>query len=353
MRSLLHRKYTGSTNGTNFIFKLEEKFSGYLSGNGIPEKEFHSIAFSNATNAILATLIALDLKPGDKILTTPYTWGGTISGAMHLGLTILFADIHPLTLTLSPDSVESIVKDYPDIKAVIDVDIDGNPSFSREISHILKDKSIPHIIDSASGFGALYDNRPTGFYSDVVIHSFGEAKQISIGEGAILASSSRDLFEKILLCSQHPNRIARDINLDAKHPFALNFRMHPYAAYLLYSGFEDSLKYIQKRRNKIYRILTDISKKSGLNTVCSIGDGYQASFNRILLNDNVPGSKSRLNGLLNARGGIVVASSICSLLFMDPHYSAYYSKQTLIPNACNNAIDALRNVVEIKIRSLR
>jgi len=349
MDSLLDKKYFGSQSGTNYVYKLEKLFNEYMSGNDFNSgREFRSITFCNATNAIYATLLGLNLRPGDSILTTPFTWGGTIAGALQLGLKIVFTDIHPVTLTLHPESVADAMKTYPEIKAVIDVDIYGNPSLSYDISKILSGYNACHIIDSASAFGARLKSKPTGYFGDVVIHSFGESKQVSVGEGAILATHDQLLFENILIRSQHPNRVNRDVSVYAQNPFALNLRIHPYAAYLLYEGFSKSLKRIRSKQDSTFKLLKEITDVSGLPISGDMGDDYLPSFNNIVINLSRFKDLTSIKEILNKKKRIhLVQPPIRQLVTKIPALMRYYRNCDMKTLSDNVALDAIKSVIEI------
>jgi len=334
----------GSQCGTHSIFEVEKKFNKYF------QKEMNSIGMCNATMAIMSVLIALDLKPGDKIVTTPYTWGGTISGALFMGLNIVFADIDPLTLTLSPEAVESKIQLHKDIKLILDVDIHGNPSRSYEINKLANKYNCFHLIDSASGFGAFYKGKPTGFYSDAVIHSFSESKNINVGEGAILAIRDENLFEKVVYQTQHPYRAKRDAPSYLLNQFALNFRMHPYSAHLLQSQFEQAIIDIEKKRKKILNFFENFKSFSGEDILYISLKEYLPSFNRICIkvNENII---KNLVSYQEAQEFEIIPSTIEKLLFQDLEIiNQGFEKQVINSVMCNTALEIIHTSVEIKLK---
>lgn len=336
----------GSQAGTHAVYAMEQRFNSYF------ENKMMSIGMCNATMALMSIFISLELKSGDKILTTPYTWGGTIAGALFMGLNVVFADIHPDTLTLSPVSVKTQLEKHKNIKVILDVDIFGNPSLSDEINQIAKDYKCFHIIDSASGFGSYYKGKPTGYFADAVVHSFSESKNINTGEGAVLIVKNADFFEKLIFYTQHPNRTKRDAPIFPNNQFAMNFRINPLAAYILYINFDESLNQINQKRETIMSFISHLESKFGWQ-LCSHLCDYKPSFTRICIQLN----KSKIEELIEFVKEyyiefIVEKSSITSLLYNDPVLANLsYSKQLIFDESIVYAPKLINDSIEINIKS--
>lgn len=333
----------GSQAGTHSIYTMEQRFNSFF------ENKMLSIGMCNATMALISVFVSLELKPGDKILTTPYTWGGTISGALFMGLSIVFADIDPHTLTLSPASVKNQLVKNKDIKVILDVDIFGNPSLSVEINQIAKEYKCFHLIDSASGFGSRYKGKPSGFYADAVVYSFSESKGINIGEGAVLLVQDSEFFEKLVFYTQHPNRAKRDAPIYAQNQFALNFRIHPFAAYYLNENFDISLSKINQNREDIIDFLRSLETYSGIRLVNKSFVDYTPSFTRVCFKLS-KGPLQVLYHFVNESDKKIQIEqpSINKLLFNDPVlYELGYHRQLQYDNSIKVAPEHILNSYEL------
>jgi perosamine synthetase len=315
------------------------------------DNQFKSIGMCNATMALMSVLMALDLKAGDKILTTPFTWGGTIAGALFMKLNICFADIDKQTLTLSPDSVRDVLEEQRDIKLILDVDVFGNPSKADEIAAIAKQYKCFHLIDSASGFGSFYKGKPSGYYADSVVISFSESKLLNAGEGAVLLIRDSDLYGKVVFNTQHQYRAKRDIPDKHVNQFALNFRIHPVAAGVILSEFDRRIRLIDERGNKIANVLHKIEEELDLKILPA--KDFKQVFSRTCIHVQKK-DKSRLIQLIAQKYPELTVDnlSIPCLIPDDIIFSSMHDgNQTVKRSKLRNAYGVIRNAFEINFNS--
>jgi perosamine synthetase len=335
----------GSQAGTHAVYAMEQRFNSYF------ENKMMSLGMCNATMALMSVFVTLELKPGDKILTTSYTWGGTIAGALFMGLNIVFADINPNTLTLSPVSVKNQLDKHRDIKVILDVDIFGNPSLSDEINQIAKQYKCFHLIDSASGFGSMFKGKPSGFYADAVVYSFSESKSINIGEGAVLLVQDFDFYEKLIFYTQHPNRAKRDAPIFFPNQFALNFRIHPLAAYILNTNFDEELNQINQRRVTVLSFMSHFESYSGyilFNNYLT----HLPSFTRVCFQLDISQREKIAQFVKEYYKAVEIEKpSISILLYNDPVLERLgYSKQLLFDESIIFASIQLNKSIEINFK---
>jgi len=346
---LNEKSLVGSQAGTDSIYEMEQRFEAYY------HSQFNSIGMCNATMALMSVLMALDLKAGDKILTTPFTWGGTIAGALFMKLKIYFADIDKHTLTMSPESVREVLKEQNDIKLILDVDVFGNPSKADEIAVLAKQFNCFHLIDSASGFGSFYKGKPSGYFADAVVYSFSESKVLNAGEGSVLMIKNPELYEKIIFLTQHPYRAKRDIPESPANQFALNFRMHPVAAMIINSEFEMTIHRIAKKRDIINDLLRKVESELNLKMKLHHAPDFQHAFSRLCL---VMSKKNRrlISEFLKERYPEfrVGCLSILNLLPDDQALLNAGYDELIISNRIKlkNAYSLFRNAFEINISHL-
>lgn len=336
----------GSQAGTHAVYAMEQRFNSYF------ENKMLSIGMCNATMALMSVFVALELKPGDKILTTPYTWGGTIAGALFMGLNIVFADINPDTMTLSPASVKSKLEKNRNIKAILDVDVYGNPSISDEINKLARQYKCFHIIDSASGFGSIYKGKPSGFYADAVVYSFSESKNFNIGEGSVLLVKDSNFFEKLVFHTQHPNRAKRDAPIFAQNQFALNTRINPLSAFILHDNFDIALNQIIEKRATVLSFISYFESNSGCK-IFKNSPEYLPSFTRICFQLDEYQYKKIFQFIKQFyKTAEIIKPSIDKLLYDDPVLvNLDYSKQLFHDDSIIFASTLIRELFEIYFKS--
>jgi len=154
------------------------------------------IGVANGTDALVISLQALDIGPGDEVITTPYTFYATAEAIARIGATPVFVDIDPLTATIDPDAVEAAITDRT--KGVIPVDIFGHPADMTPILTIAAEHGLAVIEDAAQSFGAADGEWPVGTVGDAVTFSFFPTKNFpGIGDGGMIVARDDALGDRI------------------------------------------------------------------------------------------------------------------------------------------------------------
>lgn len=150
------------------------------------------------SNAILVALIAFGLKAGDKVIVSPMACLASTQPLLTIGLKVLWADVHPKTGTLEPDSVRSLVKNNP--KAIIHNHFCGYVGFIDEINSIGKEFGIPVIDDGIEAFGSEYKGEKVGNVgTDVTVFSFSPVRIPNTLDGGAVIFKDANLYNKSLL----------------------------------------------------------------------------------------------------------------------------------------------------------
>ena len=148
------------------------------------------------TNGAVATLLALDIGPGDEVIVPAMTFIATANVVELVGATPIFVDCDPNTLLITADLVKSAITNKT--RAVIPVHMYGQMCDIQSIKSALpKDKQIFIIEDCAHSFEAKYNGDRPGKYSDAAIFSFYATKNVTCGEGGAIITNNDELFEKI------------------------------------------------------------------------------------------------------------------------------------------------------------
>lgn len=237
----LHRSWFGAEEENEIIDTLR---SGWIT-TGPKTKKFeedfkdfcgakHCVALNSCTAALHLAYAALNLGPGDEIITTPMTFAATANAAVHLGATPVFADIMPETLNIHPAEIEKKISEKT--KAIAVVHYIGQPCKMDEIKEIAGAKNIAVIQDAAHAAESEYKGQKLGSICDMTAYSFYATKNITCGEGGALGVNRDDLIDKIRILSLH------GMSKDAWKRYSKD----GYAHYeILYPGYKYNMSDIQ------------------------------------------------------------------------------------------------------------
>lgn len=171
------------------VTELENKLSGFVGGK-------HSISCSSGTDALLLAMMAMDIQPGDEIITTPFTFIATAETIAFLKAKPVFVDIEEATYNVDPSKIEAAITDKT--KAIIPVSLYGQVSDMDEINAIAKKYNLVVIEDAAQSFGATYKGKQSCNLSDIACTSFFPAKPLGcFGDGGAVFTNDDTLAEKI------------------------------------------------------------------------------------------------------------------------------------------------------------
>ncbi|MGH8016141.1 MAG: DegT/DnrJ/EryC1/StrS family aminotransferase [Candidatus Zixiibacteriota bacterium] len=158
-------------------------------------------AVSSATDGLFLALRALDIKEGDEVITTPFTFVATVEVILHTGATPVLADIDINTLNIDPKAVENRITE--NTKAVLAVDIAGYPADYENLQLVCQKRQLKLISDSAHAFGATYDKMSMPQLTDASVYSFYSTKNVTSAEGGAVVSRNEKLVDRIRLLARH------------------------------------------------------------------------------------------------------------------------------------------------------
>ena len=179
--------------------------SNYIMGEEITQlesslQEFtdakHAITCSSGTDALLLAMMALDIKPGDEIITTPFTFIATAETIAFLGAIPVFVDIDEKTYNIDPSKIEAVIT--PKTKAIIPVSLYGQPADMDKIHEIANKYRLKVIIDGAQSFGSTYKGKTDSNLGDISTTSFFPAKPLGcFGDGGAVFTNNDELAAKM------------------------------------------------------------------------------------------------------------------------------------------------------------
>lgn len=157
----------------------------------------YSVGMSSGTDALLVALMAIDIKPGDEVITTDYTFFATANVIYRLGARPVFIDIDPITYNIQPSQIEKAITSKT--RVIMPVHLYGQCADMDAILEIARKHKITVIEDTAQAFGASYHNKMVGSFGEMGCVSFYPTKNLGgIGEGGLITLQNPELYQKIV-----------------------------------------------------------------------------------------------------------------------------------------------------------
>ncbi len=200
---------------------------------GVP----HAVACASGSDALLLALMALDVGPGDEVITTPYTFFATAGSIARLGARPVFVDIDPETFNLDPARVEEAIT--PRTRAVLPVHLFGQCADMSALVPLCDRKGIPVVEDAAQALGARWQGRAAGSFGVFGCFSFYPSKNLGgFGDGGIVTVQDDSLATKLRALRTHGGTrkyyyeyVGMNSRLDALQAVVLQVKLKRLEAY--------------------------------------------------------------------------------------------------------------------------
>lgn len=166
----------------------------------------YAVALSSGTAALHLAALAAGVGPGKSLVTSPITFVASANAALYVGGRVVFADIDPDTINMSPDSLKKALANNPDVRAVVPVHFAGLPCDMPAIKAAADHAGAIVIEDAAHALGATYPNGQrvgSCAYSLMTIFSFHPVKAIAAGEGGMITTNDDAIYRKLLRLRSH------------------------------------------------------------------------------------------------------------------------------------------------------
>ena len=191
----------------------------------------HAIACANGTDALLIAQMALEIKPGDEIITTPFTFVATTETIVFLGAKPVYVDIDPISFNIDVNQIEKKITSKT--KAIIPVHLYGNPVELDDLLEVAKRHNLFIIEDAAQAFGAEYKGRKICSFGDLACISFFPSKNLGCyGDGGMVVTNNDELAEKVRMIANHGSKVryiheqlGMNSRLDALQAAILNVKL--------------------------------------------------------------------------------------------------------------------------------
>ena len=224
------------------IAEFEKKIANYIGTK-------YCVAFNSGTSAGHAALLAININSGEVIVPS-FTFISTANWPLMVNAKPKFVDIEEENFGLNPERVKlEITKNT---KAIIPIHYGGRPCKIIEINRIARNKKITLIEDCAESFGAKIKGVSVGTFGQMSIFSFAPNKILTTGEGGVICTDSRKIFEKLQLIRSHGRKVNENYFKTSQLPnyisIGYNWRMSSMTAALGLSQFDKLDRIIQLRR---------------------------------------------------------------------------------------------------------
>ncbi|SFN73610.1 UDP-4-amino-4,6-dideoxy-N-acetyl-beta-L-altrosamine transaminase [Salegentibacter flavus] len=187
------------------IAKFEEAFAAYVDSK-------YAVAVSNGTAALHLCAMALNVQPGDKVITTPITFAASANCVRYCGGEVVFADIDPESYLLDINKVRELLEASPKgtYQGIIPVDFAGRAVNLEEFRQLAEEYDLWIIEDACHAPGGYFEDAKSqkqlcgnGNFADLAIFSFHPVKHIASGEGGMITTNDKELYEKLLRLRTH------------------------------------------------------------------------------------------------------------------------------------------------------
>lgn len=271
-------------NGPN-VSALEEEIARYVGSR-------YAVGLNSGTDALHLALRALDIGPGDEVITTPFSFAATSEVIGIVGATPVFADIDPATFNIDPAQVEAAVS--PRTRAIIPVHLYGRPARMDAITALARRHHLAVVEDCAQSIGASVDGRRTGSLGTIGAFSFFPSKNLgAYGDGGMIVTDDSALAARIRGLRAHGAGVKYHHD-----ELGLNSRLDELQAAVLRVKLRHLDGWIERRRAVAARYIDAFAGQQGL-VLASLAPTMRHVYHQFTV--RVPRDRDRLSRALRER----------------------------------------------------
>ncbi len=284
----------------------------------------YALAVNSGTSALHTVLAAHGIGKGDEVIVPSFTFIATANSVLMVGAKPVFADIEGETYGLDPEDVER--KITPRTRAIMPVHCGGLSCRIKELKQITDKHRLLFIEDAAESLGAMVDGQKVGSFGDSAILSFCSPKVITMGEGGMVFTNSRDVYEKSRLIYNHGRVETSDYFSSTEQmeyvTLGYNFRMSTMTAALGISQIEKIDRIIQMRRENAGYLTKKLSQIKEIKTPAEPADFFHVYQMYTIRLNAENGVRDKLKEYLSKNG-------IGTKIYFDPvHLSLFYRRES-------------------------
>lgn len=225
----------------NATSKLEKKIAQYIGAR-------HCVIVNNGTSALICSLLAHGIKPGDEVIVPTFTFVATVNAILSIGAKPIFVDSDSETFNTTVDLIKPHITKKT--KAIIPVDVAGMSIDIKKFREFSQKNELVLIEDAAEGIGGEYKNKKIGSFGHSTVFSFHMAKVITTIEGGCITTNDKNIAENLKLIRSHGSKTPYDSRM-----FGLNFRISDIHSAIGLAQIKKIKKFLNHRNTlaKIYR----------------------------------------------------------------------------------------------------
>jgi len=235
------------------VYQLEEQYAAYHNC------EF-GVAANSGTSALQLAYAAAGVGPGDEVIMPPNTFIATATPAMQLGAAPIFADVDPETLSIDPDAIEAAITERT--KLIVPLHLGGYPADMDRIMEIAKKHGIKVVADACHAHGTEWRGKKVAALSDLSAFSFQQDKQITSGEGGIVTTNDRELYEQCYIMHNDGRGLGEQGGLFVA--LGWNFRMSEFQAAVLLAQLSRLDELLERKNRNAEIVRAGLAEIGGL-----------------------------------------------------------------------------------------
>jgi len=280
----------------------------------------YAVTFNSGTSALHAVLLACGIREGDEVIVPSFTFIATANAPLFVGAKPVFAEVEGKTYGLDPEDVES--KITPKTKAILPIHYGGSPCFIHELKQVAEKHNLLLIEDAAESLGASINGKKVGSFGDAAMFSFCAPKVITTGEGGVVVTNFRGIYETLKLVRSHGRAETSDYFSTSEYleyvTLGYNFRMSNLTASLGIAQMEKIDKIIQMRRGKAGYMTQRLSQIDDI-TLPNVPDNFLHLYQMYTI--RVKGEKEQRDNLMKHLNN----NGIMAKVYYHPvHLSQFY-----------------------------
>src|SRR2546422_10150072 len=287
----------------------------------------HAVPTASGTQDLVAALAACGMRPGDDVVVSAYDWGGTAGAVLVIEATPVFVDIKPMTFNVDPAVVRRALT--PHTRAILATHLFGHPADVAGLSEVARRHGVALVFDAAQALGASYAGQKLGGCGDVTVFSFGRGKLLTTGEGGMAVTNDPELYDRLVLVSQHPVRALWEVEdpglRDLVDEVSLSCRILPLAAAIGLAEIPRLEALLQTRRRACLALGQALRDIPGFRPCVEVGPVRHA-FHRFAItyvSEELDGFPRELDGrALRAEGVPVAVGPVRTPIHLRPRFRA-------------------------------
>jgi perosamine synthetase len=303
---------SAAKDGGKRVRELESLLQDYLNIKNV-------VSINSGTSALLAALIAADVKIGDEVLLPSFTFVATANSILAAGAKPVFVDVNKYDYTIDVSDLKA--KITKKTRAIVPVHLYGHPSDMDEIAEVAETKSISIIEDACQSLGSTYNNRHTGTFGIMGCFSFYASKVMTSGEGGAVVTNDDSIAEKLKLIRNHGMVEGYDTRI-----LGLNLRLPEISAAIAKTQMGKLREMLGLRRRNAEMLTTLISDVANENGIILPRESQSKRFNWYLY--TVAITRDNLRDKIQKK--MTLNDKIGATVYYEPpvHKTPYYERIT-------------------------